>query len=61
MDNTNIENTLEDLEFNLEDFDVEIMDLEGVETLPATAITSGSGGNSTCGSSSCSSCSSCCA
>lgn len=54
----------EEIDVELEDFDFDVLELDNVDVLGTTAISSGSsscGSNSTCGSSSCSSCSSCCA
>lgn len=45
----------------LNDLEMEILELDNVESIPSSAATSGSGSHSTCGSSSCSSCSSSCA
>ena len=45
----------------LEELEIDILELDDVEGVPATAATSGSGGYSTCGSTSCSSGSSSCA
>lgn len=54
---------IETNEQNLEDFEFEILEMDNIDVLGSTAISSGSSscnGWSTCGSSSCSSCSSSC-
>lgn len=56
-----MKNEMKDEKELLEELEIDILELDDVEGVPATAASSGSGGHSTCGSTSCSSCSSSCA